>query len=59
MNSFGYVNMLENSTELTIETGISMPVVAAMRDYAYGANLLGERGPSCSRLASSRAWRPR
>ena len=28
-------------TELTIETGISMPVVAAMRDYAYGYNLLG------------------
>jgi pimeloyl-ACP methyl ester carboxylesterase len=40
MNSFGYVNMLQNPTELTIEDGISMPVVAAMRDYAYGANVL-------------------
>ena len=29
------------STDLTIETGISMPVVAAMRNFAYGYNLLG------------------
>jgi predicted esterase len=41
MNSFGYVDMLRSPTELTIATGISMPVVAAMRDYAYGANVLG------------------
>ncbi len=41
MNSFGYVTMLRSPTELTIETGISMPVVASMRDFAYGYNLLG------------------
>jgi hypothetical protein len=41
INSFSYVDMLGAPTDLTIETGISMPVVAAMRDFAYGYNLLG------------------
>jgi pimeloyl-ACP methyl ester carboxylesterase len=41
MNSFTYVDMLREPTALTISTGISKPVVAAMRDYAYGYNLLG------------------
>jgi hypothetical protein len=41
LNSFSYVDMMQASTDLTIQTGISMPVVAAMRDYAYGYNLLG------------------
>ena len=33
--------MMREPSALTISTGISKPVVAAMRDYAYGANLLG------------------
>ena len=41
LDSFTYVQMMRDPTELTIETGISKPVVAAMRDYAFGYNLLG------------------
>jgi len=41
MNSFGFVNMLENPTELTIETGISYNVVEVMRTYAYFYNRVG------------------
>ena len=41
MNSFGYVDMLENPNELTIETGISDNVVEVMRTYAYFYNYLG------------------
>jgi hypothetical protein len=37
MNSFGYVDLLSNPTELTIQHGISDPVVAVLRQYAYGA----------------------
>ncbi len=42
MNSFGYVDMLENPDELTIETGISNNVVAVMRAYGWFANALGQ-----------------
>jgi dienelactone hydrolase len=41
MNSFGYVAMLSNPTQLTIQTGISNPVVAVLRQYAYSALYLG------------------
>lgn len=40
-NSFGFVDMLENPTELTIQTGISYDVVEVMRTYAYFANYVG------------------
>ena len=35
MNSFGYLDMLNNPTELTIQTGISFSSVAVMRQYAF------------------------
>jgi predicted esterase len=41
MDSFAYETMLAEPTALTISTGISMPVVAAMRDYAFAYNVLG------------------
>jgi hypothetical protein len=40
-DSFGYETMLGEPTALTISTGISKPVVAAMRDYAFAYNVLG------------------
>jgi pimeloyl-ACP methyl ester carboxylesterase len=40
-DSFGYESMLAEPTALTISTGISKPVVAAMRDYAFAYNVLG------------------
>lgn len=41
LNSFGYVDELNNPTELTIETGISEDVVTVMSTYAYFANYVG------------------
>ncbi len=41
LNSFGYVDILRNPTDLTISTGISKSVVAVMRQYAYFANRVG------------------
>ncbi len=41
MNSFGFVDMLRNPTELTILTGISENVVAVMRTYGYFFNRVG------------------
>jgi dienelactone hydrolase len=41
LNSFGYVDELENPTELTILTGLSEDVVAVMRSYAYFYNNVG------------------
>jgi dienelactone hydrolase len=41
LNSFGYVDQLDNPTELTIETGISENVVTVMRTYAYFGNYVG------------------
>jgi len=40
-DSFGYQQLLENPTELTIVTGVTRPVVAATRDYAFSYNVLG------------------
>jgi hypothetical protein len=40
LNSFNYMTMLQNPTELTIETGVMEPVVASYREYAYFANYL-------------------
>jgi dienelactone hydrolase len=41
LNSFGYVDQLENPSELTILTGISENVVTVMRTYAYFGNYVG------------------
>ena len=41
LNSFGYVDQLDNPTELTIQTGISENVVTVMRTYAYFSNYVG------------------
>ena len=41
LDSFSYVAMMREPNALTISTGISKPVVAAMRDYAFGYNQLG------------------
>ena len=54
LNSFGYVDELNNPTELTIETGISDNVVTVMRTYAYfynrvGASDAGDAFPSAAR----------
>jgi len=40
-DSFGYQQLLENPTEPTITTGVTRPVVAATRDYAFAYNVLG------------------
>ncbi|MGD0523662.1 MAG: lipase family protein [Polyangiaceae bacterium] len=40
-DSFGYQQLLENPTEASILTGVTRPVVAATRDYAFGYNVLG------------------
>jgi pimeloyl-ACP methyl ester carboxylesterase len=41
LNSFSYVTNMSEPSALTISTGISMPVVAAMRDFAFGYNVVG------------------
>jgi len=41
MNSVQFVTALSSPTELTIETGVTLPVVVATRDYAYAYNVLG------------------
>jgi predicted esterase len=41
LDSFQFVTNMRNPAGLTIATGISMPVVAAMRDFAFGYNVLG------------------
>jgi pimeloyl-ACP methyl ester carboxylesterase len=40
-DSFGYQQLLEDPTELTIVTGVTRPVVATTRDYAFSYNVLG------------------
>jgi dienelactone hydrolase len=40
-NSFGYVDMLKSPAETTIQTGVSEPVVAVTREYAYFKQYLG------------------
>jgi pimeloyl-ACP methyl ester carboxylesterase len=41
LNNFGYANILDNPTELTIETGLSYSSVAVLRQYAYFENHVG------------------
>lgn len=41
MNSVQFVTALESPGELTIQTGVTLPVVVATRDYAYSYNALG------------------
>jgi pimeloyl-ACP methyl ester carboxylesterase len=40
-DSFGYQQLLENPTQLTIVTGVTRPVVATTRNYAFAYNVLG------------------
>jgi dienelactone hydrolase len=54
-NSFGYVDMLKNPTETTIQTGVSSPVVAAMREYAYFTQYLGAAHSTDAFPASARS----
>jgi predicted esterase len=56
LNSFGYVDMLNNPTELTVETGVSNSTVYVMRQYAYyglydGAANATESFPSAEQSA--------
>jgi dienelactone hydrolase len=55
MNSFGYVSMLNNPTELTIATGISYPEVAVFRQYAYDSLYLGPSHAADSFPAANQA----
>jgi hypothetical protein len=41
MNSVQFVNALSSPTALTIQMGVTVPVVVATRDYAYAYNVLG------------------
>ena len=41
LNSFGYANILDNPSELTIETGLSYSSVAVLRQYAFFENWIG------------------
>jgi pimeloyl-ACP methyl ester carboxylesterase len=41
IDSLQLVHTLESPDSLTISTGITVPVVTAMRDYAFGYNVLG------------------
>lgn len=44
LNSFGYVNMLRTPDALTVTQGYTKPVVAALRQYAFFTNALGDGG---------------
>jgi hypothetical protein len=41
LNSFEYVDILDNPTELTIETGLSRSSIAVLREYAFFENWVG------------------
>jgi pimeloyl-ACP methyl ester carboxylesterase len=41
LDSFNYIQMLQDPTELSLETGLMEPVVASYREYAYFANYVG------------------
>jgi pimeloyl-ACP methyl ester carboxylesterase len=41
MNSLQFVTTLQSPTNLTITSGVTVPVVAATRDYAFSYNVLG------------------
>src|SRR5262249_34008379 len=41
LDSFGYVDLLRNPTELTIATGLAFSSVAVMRQYAFYEDHLG------------------
>jgi dienelactone hydrolase len=41
LDNFGYANILDNPTELTIETGLSYSSVAVLRQYAFFENHVG------------------
>jgi predicted esterase len=44
LESFDYLNMLENPTELTIQEGLSYSSVAVLRQYAFFQDKLGRGG---------------
>jgi pimeloyl-ACP methyl ester carboxylesterase len=54
-DSFDYATMLAEPDALTISTGISMPVVVAMRDYAFGYNVLGPSSAAATFPAGAQA----
>lgn len=41
LNSFGFVTDMQNATELTVETGITKPVVAELMAYGHSQNYAG------------------
>jgi pimeloyl-ACP methyl ester carboxylesterase len=41
MNSMQFVTAVSSPDELTIQTGVTLPVVVATRDYAWSYNVLG------------------
>jgi hypothetical protein len=55
MNSFGFVDELNNPGELTIQTGISEDVVTVMREYAYFYNRVGPSDAGDAFPASARS----
>lgn len=44
LNSFGFVDLLKQPDALTISFGVTKPVVAVLRTYAYFANATGDHG---------------
>ena len=60
LNSFGFVDQLDNPTELTIQTGISANVVTVMRDVRVlhnrvGASHAGDAFPASARTGIDNA----
>jgi dienelactone hydrolase len=60
LNSFGFVDQLENPNELTILTGLSEDVIQVMRTYAYfynhvGASAAGDGFPDAGRTGIDNA----
>ncbi len=55
MNSFGYVNMLRDPSALTILNGVSNPVVAVLRQYAYESLYVGASSAESTFPAANQA----
>jgi hypothetical protein len=55
IGSFGYVDLLRSPDDLTITTGVSKPVVAAMRGYSLAYNVLGPASATTTFPASKGA----
>jgi len=46
LNSFGYVDILDNPSGLTIGSGLSKSVIAVLREYAYFGNHVAGASPT-------------